>query len=164
MTTPFTYHSEHHADRQHRWIHFLMFAAAFVLILAGIYESFLYLTDWHAAEDDHSWFHLVLAGIYLTVGGLLAFAGMRHVRSGQHVGERFVTIKEGTLSYHLITTEPTQRITVAEITAVERRNVRDLVICLRDGTERILPIYLITNELKQAELVEALHPAIATAS
>ena len=159
MTTPFTYHSEHHADRQHRWIHFLMFAAAFVLILAGAYEVFLYFTDWHATEDDHSWLHLILAAIYLTIGGLLAFAGYRHIHSDPHVGERFVTIKDGVLSYHLIVTEPTEQIDLTDIVAVEQPNVRDLVLQLRDGSKRILPIYLITNEHKQTELVDALRPA-----
>ncbi|MFT5999474.1 MAG: hypothetical protein ACI81P_001932, partial [Neolewinella sp.] len=58
MILRYSYHSEHNAEPSNRWIHFLLFLGAFILLLAAGQQLFLYFTDWHAADDEHSWWHL----------------------------------------------------------------------------------------------------------
>lgn len=156
MTLRYTYHSEHHTDKKDRWVHFLLFAAAFLLLSAGGYELFLFLTDWNGAEEDHSYYYLVFALGYILLGLLLAYAGVRHLQSGNDHRERFVRVDEKTLSWNLTQNSEVEKVDLSTITSFGRPNVRDLVLQLRGGGQKVLPIYLIDDENKQAELLSVL--------
>lgn len=157
MILRYTYHSEHHADRQHRWVHFLTFAGAVLLLIAGAYELFLFFTDWHSSDDAHGYWTLALALAYLIVGGALTYAGIRHVNHADHTTERYVRVDDENLMYHLGKEEGT--IPLTQIANVNRPNIRDLRIELKDGSTRLLPLYLITNKEKQDELITTLQEA-----
>ena len=162
MTLRYTYHSEHHADRQDRWVHFLLFAGAFLLLIGGVYELFLFFTDWTHDAQEHSWWHLVISLLYLLLGGLLAYAGIRHVHAGKHhPSERYVRVDDERLVWRLDQLDTEQRVPLASIASVHQPSIRDLVITLRDGSRRTLPIYLVTNSEKQEELVRELN-SVAT--
>ncbi|OAV43321.1 hypothetical protein [Lewinella sp. 4G2] len=156
MPLRFTYHSEHHADKQDRWIHFLLFAGAFLLLIAGLYELFLFITDWNSAEEEHSYYYLIFAVGYLLLGGLLAYAGIRHVNANHDPADRYVRVSETELIWSLTQHPDVFKVALADIASVEQPNVRDLVITKKDGGKEVLPIYLISNEEKQRELVKVL--------
>lgn len=154
MTLRYTYHSEHHADRQDRWIHFLLYAGAFLLFLAGLYELFLFFTDWNGAEGEHSYWYLLFGLGYLLIGGLLAYTGYRYNNHQGDASERFVRMNATELSWNLEQEDKVHRVLLADIQSVEHPNVRDLVLNLKDEGRQVLPIYLIANPEKQQELID----------
>lgn len=161
MRLRYSYHSEHHAAPSDRWVHFLLFVGAFLLLLAAGQQFFLFFTDWHAADDEHSWGHLTLGVIYLVIGGVLAYIGYRHEHASRGVTDRYVRVTDTELTWSLTQKTEEERIPLASIRAVERLNIRDLQLTLQEGTQEILPIYLVANEEKQEELMEVLRAAIA---
>ncbi|MEM9928645.1 MAG: phage holin family protein [Bacteroidota bacterium] len=156
MRLRYSYHSEHHAEPRDRWIHFLLFIGAFALLLAAGQQFFLYFTDWHAADDEHSWWHLILALVYLLIGGVLAYLGYRQEHASRGAIDRYVRVGEDDLVWSLTQRTDEEKIKLADVAAVERLNIRDLKITLKDGTVAILPIFLVANAEKQAELIQVL--------
>jgi len=156
MILRYSYHSEHHAEPRARWVHFLLFLGAFILLLAAGQQLFLYFTDWHTSEEEHSWWHLGLGLGYLLVGGGLAYAGYRHEYASRGPADRYVRVSNDELTWSLTQKLEEQKIALADIAGMERLNVRDLKLTLKDGNTVILPIYLVTNEAKQEELMEVL--------
>ncbi|NJC27192.1 hypothetical protein [Neolewinella antarctica] len=161
MTPRYTYQSEHQAAGQHRWIHFLQFAGAFLLLLAGLYELYLFFTDWTATEEDHSYWHLVFALIYLAISALLAYSGTQHVGHSADPAERFVRIDDKKLSWSLHQQPETEEVALTNIASFTQPNVRDLRLVLVGGGEKVLPIYLISDQEKQEELVDVLRKLVA---
>jgi hypothetical protein len=156
MILRYSYHSEHHAEPRARWVHFLLFLGAFILLLAAGQQLFLYFTDWHATDDENSWWHLGLGLGYLLVGGGLAYAGYRQEYASRGPADRYVRISDDDLTWNLTQKRDEQKIALADIASVERLNVRDLKVTLKDDNAVILPIYLVTNEAKQEELMAVL--------
>ncbi|MFT6001138.1 MAG: hypothetical protein ACI81P_003607, partial [Neolewinella sp.] len=139
-----------------RWIHFLLFLGAFILLLAAGQQLFLYFTDWHAADDEHSWWHLGFGLAYLLVGGVLAYSGYRYKYAVRGPADRYVRISDDDLTWSMAQKLDEKKIALADIATVERLNVRDLKLTLKDGNTVLLPIYLVTNEAKQEELMDVL--------
>ncbi|MEO0733156.1 MAG: hypothetical protein AAFZ52_09995 [Bacteroidota bacterium] len=156
MKLHYVYHSEHNADAQDRWVHFLLFAGALVLLFAGGQQLFLFFTDWHATDHEHSWWHLGLGLGYLVVGLGLGYYGYRVDRASRGAADRYVRVDEEYLSWHLHQQDDKEQVALAQIKKVERRNIRDLVLTLKSGTEITLPVFLIGNEGKQEELMRVL--------
>lgn len=159
MKLRYSYHSEHHATPTDRWVHFVLFIGAILLLLASGQQWFLYFTDWHATDDGHSNNHLLLAVVYLLFGGALALVGYRHERASRGVSDRYVRVDEDTLRWSLTQRAEESCVTVAEIAAVDQPNIRDLRITLTNGETVVLPIYLITSPAKREELVRTLTPS-----
>lgn len=156
MKLRYSYHSEHHAEPGDRWVHFLFFLGAFLLLLAAGQQWFLYFTDWHAADGENSYWHLGLGLIYLIVGAVLAYVGYRHERASRGATDRYARIDETHLRWSLTQKVDEESILLADIAGVERPNVRDLKVTLRDGNTVTLPIFLIDSEGKQEELIETI--------
>ncbi len=161
MRLRYSYHSEHHAASSNRWVHFLLFVGALLLLLAAGQQLFLFLTDWHAADDEHSWWHLILALVYLVVGGVLAFIGYQQKNASGGVTDRYVRVSEEDLTWSLTQKTEEEKISLADIAQVERLNIRDLRITLQNGETEVLPIFLVDNEEKQEELLRVLTQEIA---
>jgi len=160
MKLRYSYHSEHHAEPSDRWVHFLLFLGAFLLLLAAGQQFFLFATDWHASDEGHSWWHLALGLIYLFVGATLAYVGYRHEHASRGPADRYVRIGEDNLSWSLTQKVDEKKVALADIAAVERLNIRDLKLTLQNGDTVILPIYLITSDAKQEELLTSLNDVI----
>lgn len=156
MILRYSYHSEHHAEPRDRWVHFLLFLGAFILLLAGGQQLFLFFTDWHASDDEHSWWFLGLGLGYLLVGAILAYGGYRQELSTRGAADRYVRVSEDALTWSLTQRTDEKRIALADLAAVERPNIRDLKLTLKDGNFQVLPIYLVTNDAKQEELLKVL--------
>lgn len=156
MKLRYSYHSEHHAEPADRWVHFLLFLGAFLLLLAAGQQIFLFATDWHASDEEHSWWHLLLGLIYLLTGALLAYVGFRHEHATRGPADRYVRIGESELTWSLTQKLDEKKVVLADIAAVDRPNIRDLKLTLNDGTTVILPVYLLTSEAKQDELMMTL--------
>ncbi|SEQ75618.1 hypothetical protein [Neolewinella agarilytica] len=156
MKLRYTYHSEHHADNKDRWFHFVLFAGAFLLLLAAGQQFFLFFTDWHASDEEHSWWHLGLGVIYLLGGLLMAYAGYRADHASRGDLDRYVRVSDKHLVWKLDQKEGEQELLLEDITGIERPNVRDLVLKVKGGSQIFLPIYLITHDGKQEELMAIL--------
>lgn len=156
MKLRYSYHSEHNADAQDRWMHFIFFLGTFFLYFAAGNEFFLYFTDWHSDVDDSSLRHLVLGVIYLLAGSFLLWAGIRAVRHSRGEADRYVRVDDEFVTWHLEQGVAEQSVELAGIESVKRLNVRELALGLNGGTSATLPIYLIANEEKQNELVRVL--------
>lgn len=156
MRLRYSYHSEHHAEPRDRWVHFLLFIGAFLLLLAAVQQFFLFFTDWHATDEEHSWWHLVLGLVYLVIGGVLGYIGYRQEHASRGAADRYVRVGDTALSWSLTQNTEEEKIDLSEIKAVERLNIRDLKISLKDGGEQILPIFLVANAEKQEELIQVL--------
>jgi hypothetical protein len=94
MKLRYAYHSEHNADKQDRWIHFVLFVGALLLLLAASQQLFLHFTAWHAADEAHNWNHLILGIVYLLIAGPLTFIGLRLKNNSQGDADRYVRIGE----------------------------------------------------------------------
>ena len=161
MRLRYSYHSEHHAEPSARWVHFLLFLGAFLLLLAAGQQLFFWWTDWHSADDEHSYWHLGIGLVFLLVGAALAYAGYRHERESRGDDDRYVRVGEDDLTWSLTQVTDEQRIALADIVGVDHPNVRDLKLTLRDGNTLVLPIYLVTNQEKQEELITVLKTIVA---
>lgn len=161
MRLRYSYHSEHHAEPTDRWVHFLLFLAAFVLLLAAGQQWFLWWTDWHATDDGNSHYHLGLGTLYLVTGALLAYGGYRQEHASRGDDDRYVRIGETDLTWSLTQVTDEQCLPLADLRAVDHANVRELKLTLTDGTVTVLPIYLVTNLAKQEELVATLQAVVA---
>lgn len=160
MKLRFSYHSEHQADPGSRWVHFLLFAGAILLLAAAAQQLFLWWTDWHATDDATGGYHLIMGAVYLLFGAGLAFIGYRRARASRGVTDRYVRIDDDSLRWKLTQQEAEQRLPLARITAVERTNVRDLTLTLADGGREVIPIYLVSNPVKQGELEAVLRASV----
>ncbi len=160
MKLRYTYHSEHHAEPKDRWIHFLLFLGAFLLLLAAGQQWFLFFTDWHASDQEHSYWHLGLGVIYLIIGAVLAYIGYRHENASRGACDRYARIDETHLRWSLTQKVDEEAIALEDIATVERSNIRDLKLTLKDGKSAILPIFLIASEGKQEELLATLKERI----
>ena len=95
----------------------------------------------------------------------MAYAGIRHVRAGKHhPSERYVRVSDEQLTWRLDQLDTEQRVPLVSIASVQQTNIRDLVITLKDGSQRTLPIYLVTNLEKQVELIRELNSDISEAA
>lgn len=160
MKLRYSYHSEHHAEPSDRWVHFLLFLGAFLLLLAAGQQFFLFATDWHASDEGHSWWHLTLGLAYLLVGAAMAYIGYRHEHASRGPADRYVRIGEDDLTWSLTQKLDEQNVALADITAVDRPNIRDLKLTLKGEKSVVLPIYLITCDAKQEELLTTLGEVI----
>lgn len=160
MRLRYSYHSEHHAEPTDRWVHFLLFLGAFLLLLAAGQQFFLFVTDWHASDEAHSWWHLTLGLIYLLVGAALAYAGYRHEHASRGPADRYVRVGEEDLTWSLTQKVDEKKVALADISTVERPNIRDLKLTLKDGSSVILPVYLVTCQAKQNDLLATLNEVI----
>jgi len=160
MKLRYSYHSEHHAEPSDRWVHFVLFLGAFLLLLAAGQQIFLFVTDWHSSDEGHSWWHLILGLIYLLVGAVLAYIGYRHEHASRGPADRYVRVGEEDLTWSLTQKVDEKKIMLADISAVERPNIRDLKVTLKGGTSVVVPVYLITSEAKQEELITTLREVI----
>lgn len=157
MKLRYTYHSEHHADPKDRWVHFVLFLGAFLLLIAAGQQWFLFFTDWHASDQEHSYWHLGLGIIYLIIGGVLAYIGYRHEHASRGACDRYARIDETHLRWSLTQKVDETAVALAEIKKVKRTNIRDLQLTLADGSTVVLPVYLIASRGKQEELMTALN-------
>lgn len=160
MKLRYSYHSEHQAKFSERWFHFLLYLIAFFLLLAAGQKFFLFATDWRTSDDEQSWWLLIQGLIFLLMGGTAAYTGYVYKRATRSLAERFVQIGEKTLNWNLTQEPDYKKVVLADLAAVERPNIRDLKLTLKDGITVILPIYLITSEAKQDELLNTLNEMI----
>jgi hypothetical protein len=156
MKLRYTYHSEHHAEPKDRWIHFLLFLGAFLLLIAAGQQWFLFFTDWHASDTEHSYWHLGLGLVYLVIGAVMAYIAYRHENSSRGAADRYARIDETHLRWSLTQKTDEESVALEEIATAERTNIRDLRITRKDGTSVVLPIFLIASEGKQEELLDLL--------
>lgn len=158
MKLRFSYHSEHHADRTDRWRHFLHYAGALLLIIAGNQQLYYYFTHWSGSDGGGArWWNLALGLLCLMVGLWLAYSVFRAEDSDTvEATDRYVRVDERQLVWKLEQGQPEQRLLLAEVAAVQRMNVRQLDIRLRDGSVRSLPIFLVPGREKQDELIRTL--------
>jgi hypothetical protein len=161
MKLRYSYHSAHNAATTDRWRHFLVFLAALLLLIAGSVQLYRYLSHWGDA-DPHLW-ELVLGIGYFVIGLTLALYGYRLANASYGAEDRFVRISEDTLSWKLTQQDGENSLPLADLRSAERLNVRDLKIG-HTGGETILPIFLITDEGKQEELMTVLREQIALAA
>lgn len=155
MKLRYSYHSEHNADKQDRWIHFILFLGAIALLLAAAYQLYVHFTGWQTSGDDANW-HLMLGLIYLMAGLVVALWGMRLHKSSNGEADRYARIDEERITWDLTQIDGEQTVRLENITKVERTSVRDLELTLTGGGKILLPIYLIANEEKQEELLKVL--------
>lgn len=155
MKLRYSYHSEHNADKQDRWIHFVLFIGAILLLLAGGHQLYVHFTGWQTTGDD-SYRHLMLGIIYLMSGIVIALWGMRLHNVSNGEADRFVRVDEEQITWDLTQIDGERSIQLADIARVERTSVRDLALTLASEQTVILPIYLIANEEKQEELLKVL--------
>ena len=161
MTPTYDFHTPPPPNpRTTRLLHWLFYLGALLLLVAAIHSLYLYFTHWSGGEDDHPIWQLVLGLIYLVVSGLIAYATYTHGQGDEEElpPPRYVRIENGKLTYELDQLNGRQEIALDRIKRVKRASVRDLLLELRDGERVLLPIYLIDDEGKQAELEEVLSP------
>ena len=153
MILRYSYHSEHNADKQDRWIHFALFLVAVLVTAAAAWQFYVHFTEWRTEE---SWYHLILGVVYLVVAGILAYLGIRQSRASRGETDRYVRVGEEELVWHLTQFEKERSLALADIKRVDRRNVRDLALTLTSGEVVVLPIYLIASHEKQEDLLKVL--------
>lgn len=160
MKLRYSYHSEHNADKQGRWIHFSLFIGALILLFAGAQQLYLHFTAWTASDESHGWNNLIFGIAYLVAGGLLTWYGLRLKNAHQVPTDRYVRITEEELIWDLTQVEEERSIRLQDISTIERPNVRDLKIGLTSRQDVLIPIFLIADEEKQGELVNLLEEIV----
>ena len=161
MTPTYDFHTPPPPNpRTTQLLHWLFYLGALLLLLAAIHSLYLYFTHWSGGEDDHPIWQLILGLIYLSVGGLIAYATYAHSQGDDEdvPPQRYVRIEDGKLIYELDQLNGRQEIALERIEGVKRASVRDLLLELRGGERVLLPIYLIDDEEKQRELEDVLSP------
>lgn len=161
MKLRYSYHSEPDAKPKARWVHFLMFSGAFLLLVAAVQQLFLFFTDWHASDQEHSYWFLLLAIVYLLLGAALAWWGYRLVNARRDDFERYIHIDDAFITWRLYQPEGVQRIALKDLARAEQLNIRELQLTRTDGTAVLLPIYLVDGAAKQEELLETLRTVMA---
>ncbi|THH39435.1 hypothetical protein [Neolewinella litorea] len=153
MIPDYDFHSDTPNTGNLRLLHWLFYAGALLLLLAAVYEFYLYSTHWAVGDErDHLW-QLVLGFIYLLVGGLVAwFTYQRTAGNAESPPERFVTIRGGTMTYQLDQLNGKQQLDLKQLSGATRPSVREMILEMKDGRKVTLPVYLIDNDEKQAEL------------
>ncbi|MGB3800889.1 MAG: DUF308 domain-containing protein [Lewinella sp.] len=152
MAPEFHFRADHPDPGTTRWLHICFYVGAVLLAVAGVYELYLYATHWSAGDDSSYLWMLVLGIVYLIVAGLVAYATYNHGGSEEIPPERFVHIEGGVMTYELDQLQGREEIRLADIQAVHRPSVRELILELRDGKRITMPVYLIDEEDKQNEL------------
>ncbi len=161
MKLRYSYHSEPTAKPRAPWVHFLLFSGAFLLLVAAAQQFFLFSTDWHASDQEHSYWFLILGLVYLLLGGALAWWGFRLVKARRSDFERYVHIDDASITWQLYQPDGVQRMALKDLVKAEQLNVRELQLTRTDGSTLVLPIYLVDGEAKQEELLETLRKVIA---
>ena len=159
MVAEYHFRAAHPNPRTTRWLHVLFYCGALLLALAGAYELYQYATHWTDGTDHSHVWQLVLGVVYLTVAGLVASATYHHGGSGEIPPDRYVDIRNGKLIYELDQLAGKQTVELGELRRVTRPSVRELILELRDGSQQVLPVYLIDEDEKQAELERVLRSA-----
>lgn len=162
MRLQYSYHSEHNADKKDRWIHFVLFLGALILLFAGAQQLYLHFTAWTAAEESHNWNHLIFGIAYLVVAGLLIWFGLRLKNASQGDMDRYARVTEEQFIWNLSQVEGERAVALTDIVKIERPNVRDLNITLASDQVIRIPIFLISDEEKQLELVTILEQVMAS--
>ncbi len=157
----FHYRADHPAPGTTRLLHFLFYFGALLLLVAGVHSLYLYFTLWTGGDDNSHVWQLVLGMVYLIGGLVVAYSTYHHADGEAPPPDRYVDVKGGVMTYELDQLNGKQRLPLAELTAATRPSVRDMILEFRDGRQVVLPIYLIDEEDKQAEL-EALLKRQAT--
>lgn len=161
MKLRYSYHSEPTTKPRARWVHFLLFSGAFLLLVAAAQQFFLFFTDWHASDQEHSYWFLILGLVYLLLGGLLAWWGYRLVNARRANFARYVHIDEAFITWQLYQPDGVQRLALKDLVKAEQLNVRELQLTRADGSTQVLPIYLVDGAAKQEELLATLRTVIA---
>lgn len=128
------------------WPKWLFYAGALLLLVAGGYSLYLYFTAWSDGNDAGHWWDFVLGILYLIFGTLLLFATMAYARRRalrETPPDRYVIVKDRQLTYELDQISGLQTIDLTQVQSVERTSVRDLIFQMKDGSTRVLPIYLV---------------------
>lgn len=155
MKLRYSYHSEHNADQQDRWIHFVLFIGALALALAAVQQFYVQFFSWQAAEEE-SYLHLILGIAYGFITAVLIFWGVRLRNASRGEADRYVRINDEKLTWDLTQVDGEQKISLSDIKRVDRKSIRDLALTLKSGQTIMLPIYLIANHDKQEELLRVL--------
>ncbi len=163
MADEFHFHADHPDPDTTRWLHVSFYIGALLLAIAGVYELYRYATHWAVGDDQSYLWQLILGIVYLVVAAVIAYGTYNHGGSGEIPPERFVHITGGTMVYQLDQLNGRQEIRLADIQAVHRPSVRDLILELIGGQKVIMPIYLIDEAEEQAKL-ENILTAAATGS
>ena len=159
MVADYHFRADHPNPNTTRWLHVLFYCGALLLALAGVYELYQYATHWTDGTDHSHLWQLILGIVYLIVAGLVAYATYNHGGSGEIPPDRYVDVKNNTLVYELDQLAGKQTIDLSNLRRVTRPSVRELILELEDGSQRVLPVYLIDEDDKQAELERVLRAA-----
>lgn len=162
MKLLYSYHSEHNADKQDRWIHFLLFVGALMVLLAAVQQLYFYFTAWSSASEESGSLSLFLGVAFLLIAGWLAWSGVRLRSASRGDADRYVRVTKTALIWHLDQRDAQRSIPLSDIVSVTRLNVRELEIKCTDGTVISLPVFLIANTEKQTALITVLESCIRT--
>ena len=160
MKLLYSYHNVHNASQQSRWIHFILFIGAFLLVLLALQQLYLYFTAWHVTDETRNWQTLILGCVYLTLAGIFSWFTVRSKYAAKQATDRYVRVTEDQLLWKLTQKEAVQSVPLRSITAIEQPNIRDLILHLSSDEQVTLPIYLIADEGKQKALLAALETAL----
>ncbi|MBC6996320.1 hypothetical protein QWY85_19895 [Neolewinella lacunae] len=161
MKLRYSYHSEPAARPRARWVHFLLFSGAFLLLVAAGQQFFLFFTDWHASDQEHSYWFLLLGIVYLLLGAVLAWWGYLLFKARRNDFERYVRIDDTSITWQLYQPDGVQRMALKDLVKAEQLNVRELQLTRTDGSTLVLPIYLVDGAAKQEELLATLRTVMA---
>ena len=159
MAAAFHFHSDHPDPGTTRWLHVGFYFAAALLLVAAGFEFYQYATHWTDGGDNGHLWQLLLGILYLLIAAAIVYATYRHGGSGEIPPERFVTVENGVMTYELDQLNGRQRVPLADVEAVQRPSVRELILELRGGERLVMPVYLIDDDGKQAELERILTDA-----
>lgn len=163
MIPDYHFRADHPGQGSPRLMYILFYTGAALLLAAAIYEFYLYFTHWAVGDERGYLWQLILGIIYLIVSGIVAyFTYRRSSNSEEAPPDRYVIVQGGVLTYELDQLNGKQRLDLSQLAATSRPSVRDIVLTMRDGREVVLPIYLIDEEDKQAELEALLQKAAGT--
>ncbi len=157
MKRSYSYHSASNRKGQVRWLPLGILLGAILLVLAAAQQFYLHFTAWTVEEEGNNWHHLIFGVISLVAAILAAWFGYRLRTTPSGEPDRFVTINGKELAWDLTQSERMQKTSLDGLLDVERPNVRELKLTFSSQAAIILPIYLITDEAKQEELINLLH-------
>ncbi len=151
MIPDYHFRAEHANPRTTRLFHLLFYLGAALLLVAAGQSLYFYFTDWSASDDGHFWY-LILGLLYLLVSGLIAWFTYHHGDGQETPPDRYVEIRDGIMVWELDQLNGKQRVDLDTVVRADRPSVRDFLLTLQDGTQIVLPIFLVDEEAKQVEL------------
>ena len=165
MKLQYAYHADHHHDSSDRWVHFLWYVGALLLIFAGARHLYLYFTHWEGGDTVYSALDLVIGLAELALGLFWAYRAYVHEAvDTKDPCERYVHIDDEKLLWHLEQGPTPETVPLDRIERVERSSIREVLLHTGPGQMVSFPIYLIVGEEKQREFMTALERVITPAS